>query len=408
MPYTPSRYRKTRVVCVSDTHNTTPPLPKGDVLIHAGDLTNQGSLSELQRAIAWIEKAPYEAKIVIAGNHDITLDPTFYSEHGRYFHNQNLQSPPACQAVLQNSPSIIYLNHTSAHIKLTNPDGPHTHFRVFGSPYSPEHGLWAFAYKPTEAAKLWTAIPTNTDILVTHTPPAKHCDASAVKGKGAGCEALRQALWRVRPKLHVCGHKHEGRGAEKVRWNTETISVPRVDLVMEERTEVWKDPGMGEGNRKMSLLDLTRRSAFCLDDLGDEYGYDDDDNSTAAVDGGEEVIGHGDHVPSVVGPESGEVPSSAREVEGLKVDGLSCGERVKAMLEFANGKEKEMSRVLEERQKMMGTTTEVLVGKPRRRETCIVNAAILANSWGGRKRFNKPIIVDIDLPVWEESFGDTR
>jgi hypothetical protein len=63
---------------------------------------------------------------------------------------------------------------------------------------------------------------------------------------------------------------------------------------------------------------------------------------------------------------------------------------------------------LEERQKMMGTTEnadhepEVLVGKPRRRETCIVNAAILANSWGGRKRFNKPIIVDIDLPIWEE------
>ena len=64
--------RKTRFVCVSDTHNSTPggafKLPKGgDVLIHAGDLTSQGTYSELEKAIKWIEEADFEAKIVIAG-----------------------------------------------------------------------------------------------------------------------------------------------------------------------------------------------------------------------------------------------------------------------------------------------------------------------------------------------------
>lgn len=39
--------RKTRIVCISDTHNCTVKLPAGDVLIHAGDLTNQGSFSEV-------------------------------------------------------------------------------------------------------------------------------------------------------------------------------------------------------------------------------------------------------------------------------------------------------------------------------------------------------------------------
>jgi Icc-related predicted phosphoesterase len=414
MPYPPSGFRKTRIVCVSDTHNTTSQFPKGDVFIHAGDLTNQGSLSELQRAIAWIEKAPYEVKIIIAGNHDITLDSTFYSKHGRYFHNQNLQSPSACQALLQSSPSITYLNHNSTHIKLTNPEGPHTHFRVFGSPYSPEHGLWAFAYKPTEAAKLWAEIPANTDILVTHTPPATHCDASAVKGKGEGCEALRQALWRVRPKLHVCGHKHEGRGAEKVRWNTGTFSVAPTKQVTEERTEVWVDPGMGEGNRKMSLVDLTGRTAFCLDSF--DSGHDDDYNGAASVGRGKTLIGDEIHVSSVGCPENGDVPSSAREVEALKeVDEWSCGEEAKAKLQFANSKKKEMSSALARSRDPVGTTevvdreteivdreTETIVGKLGRRETCVVNAAILVNSWGGRKRFNKPIVVDIDLPVWRE------
>ncbi len=63
--------RKTRFVCISDTHNASPGgafnLPKGDVLIHCGDFSNQGSFSELQKTIKWIEESDFEAKIVIAG-----------------------------------------------------------------------------------------------------------------------------------------------------------------------------------------------------------------------------------------------------------------------------------------------------------------------------------------------------
>lgn len=70
------QYRKTRFVCVSDTHNTSPDigafkLPKGDVLIHAGDLTKQGTSAELRKTLDWIENADFEEKIVIAGvGHD--------------------------------------------------------------------------------------------------------------------------------------------------------------------------------------------------------------------------------------------------------------------------------------------------------------------------------------------------
>ena len=63
------RTRKTRIVCISDTHNQTPKLPPGDVLIHAGDLTNQGSYSELQKTVDWLERSDFDAKIVIAGVH---------------------------------------------------------------------------------------------------------------------------------------------------------------------------------------------------------------------------------------------------------------------------------------------------------------------------------------------------
>ncbi|KAF1981521.1 hypothetical protein K402DRAFT_295003, partial [Aulographum hederae CBS 113979] len=56
-------HRRTRFVCISDTHNQQVALPKGDVLIHAGDLTNQGSYSELQKAVSWLQKQEFEVKI---------------------------------------------------------------------------------------------------------------------------------------------------------------------------------------------------------------------------------------------------------------------------------------------------------------------------------------------------------
>jgi hypothetical protein len=63
----PPKLAKTRIVCISDTHNQTPALPKGDVLIHAGDLTNQGTYSEMKKCVEWIEKSDFEVKVVVGG-----------------------------------------------------------------------------------------------------------------------------------------------------------------------------------------------------------------------------------------------------------------------------------------------------------------------------------------------------
>lgn len=72
VPDSPGGLQTVRVVCISDTHNANPAdgafkLPKGDVLIHAGDLTTQGTYRELQKTLSWIKNADYAAKIVIAG-----------------------------------------------------------------------------------------------------------------------------------------------------------------------------------------------------------------------------------------------------------------------------------------------------------------------------------------------------
>ncbi|KAI5924409.1 hypothetical protein F4810DRAFT_142303 [Camillea tinctor] len=141
IPNVRPRTRRTRFVCISDTHNRTVALPQGDVLIHSGDLTNMGSFTELSKQVSWLERADFECKIVVAGNHDLTLDSSFFAQWGSHFHNDaaNPQDPAACQALLAQSPSLTYLCHESRAIKLASPSGPRTAFSVFGSPHTPEH-----------------------------------------------------------------------------------------------------------------------------------------------------------------------------------------------------------------------------------------------------------------------------
>ena len=55
-----------RVVCISDTHNTQPQLPEGDLLIHAGDLTQSGTHAELEAQIGWLDRQPHRFKLEIA------------------------------------------------------------------------------------------------------------------------------------------------------------------------------------------------------------------------------------------------------------------------------------------------------------------------------------------------------
>lgn len=239
-----------RIVCISDTHNHAPgegfTLPQGDVLIHAGDLTNQGTYAELQKAISWLSKADFPIKVVVAGNHDISLDPDYSLKHKTGWTVLPTEME-ACRSLLIENPDIVYLQHSTAEINLPEKD---VSIRIFGSPYSPDRGTqnWAFQYDKHTAETFWDAVPENTDILITHTPPKGICDASKHWQEG-GCSALSTALSRVRPNLHVCGHCHEGRGAALIDWNSPSSEGARLETVP------WEDPG--RNNKKLSKYDLT-------------------------------------------------------------------------------------------------------------------------------------------------------
>ena len=44
-----------RFVLISDTHSQTTPVPDGDVLLHAGDLTTLGQPDDLKAQVEWLK-----------------------------------------------------------------------------------------------------------------------------------------------------------------------------------------------------------------------------------------------------------------------------------------------------------------------------------------------------------------
>jgi hypothetical protein len=53
----------TRFVCISDTHSHTFHVPTGDVLLHAGDLSSWGSLSQLIITVEWLKSLDHPVKM---------------------------------------------------------------------------------------------------------------------------------------------------------------------------------------------------------------------------------------------------------------------------------------------------------------------------------------------------------
>ncbi|KAF2746593.1 Metallo-dependent phosphatase [Sporormia fimetaria CBS 119925] len=368
--------RKTRIVCIADTHNNTPKLPKGDVLIHAGDLTNQGSYSELKKTVEWLEKADFEAKIVIAGNHDITLDAAFYEEHKANWKWPAPQHPAACKSLFRDSTSITYLENEAAMVYLESPAGPQTCFKVYGSPNTPRYAAWAFQYAPDEAPKIWEAIPPDADIVVTHTPPRGYGDAER-KGERAGCKALLQALNRVRPMLAVSGHIHEGRGVKRVQWNNDASQKASV-----RQAEAWTDPGLG--NNKLSLVNLTRKEGRPLD-------------NSAALTRWERKLSLASDAPT----------SKLRAQHCEAAGSLEANITISTSQGVCNGPEDTthggaIPRNHAAIRSAIGTPAIPNDAKSiSRRETVMINAAFLRPWLAGRPmQVNKPIVVDIELPVW--------
>jgi Icc-related predicted phosphoesterase len=84
--------------------------------------------------------------------------------------------------------------------------------KFYGSPWQPEFHNWAFNLsRGEELAEKWEQIPNDVDVLITHGPAYGILDYAPIGGH-VGCEELYRKIVEVKPKIHVCGHIHDGYG----------------------------------------------------------------------------------------------------------------------------------------------------------------------------------------------------
>ncbi|KAL0955416.1 hypothetical protein HGRIS_001663 [Hohenbuehelia grisea] len=166
----------------------------------------------------WLYALPHKVKIIIAGNHDLTLHEGWYDDNFQRWHRNGKEDLKPILDMLRGPEAqaarLVYLQDES-HSFQTKRDG--RTWTVYGSPWSPEFFNWAFNYERDKAEQYVGKYP-RADILLTHGPPYNALDATRLR-EHVGCRALAERLPLIRPRIHLFGHIHEAHGARVIDWD---------------------------------------------------------------------------------------------------------------------------------------------------------------------------------------------
>lgn len=170
-----------KILHISDTHGKhqiLKDLPNADVIVHTGDITEDGTEEEVKDFIEWFGQLPYKHKIFIAGNHDNCL------------YGANIEGLPDNMHYLYNDGITI--------------DG----IKFYGVPMFLQDDL------DGNFPELFGCIPADTDVLLTHQPPLGILDEQ--DGINYGDYTLYKRVMDVRPKYHLFGHLHHTEKTQEV------------------------------------------------------------------------------------------------------------------------------------------------------------------------------------------------
>lgn len=189
------------IVLASDLHGNLIDIPKCDLFILSGDISPHNinpdnkdivvhqHLNWINKKFSkWIERSEATNVVLVAGNHDFVFQDTL---------TKNLINLPQ---------KVKYLENSSTEIN---------GIKIWGTPWTPWYGDWAFVAPREENNKLeliYSLCPDDTDIIVSHGPPKDILDTTP-NGDNAGSMAFRNTLSRVNPKIATFGHIHSGYGA---------------------------------------------------------------------------------------------------------------------------------------------------------------------------------------------------
>ncbi|MBQ8969094.1 MAG: metallophosphatase domain-containing protein [Bacteroidaceae bacterium] len=157
-----------KILHISDTHNRHGQLrnmPKADVIVHCGDLTEMGTEGEVLDFLNWFMTLPYKYKIFVTGNHDLCL-----------WDAEQIEDLPD---------NVFFLQDRGVEIEGVN--------------------FFGIAYNHKE-----DAIPEGADVVVTHEPPTMILDQTM--GIHWGNAMLRNRIFQIKPRYHLFGHAHDAFG----------------------------------------------------------------------------------------------------------------------------------------------------------------------------------------------------
>jgi hypothetical protein len=229
-----------RIVALSDQHGFLPAVPPCDLLLVAGDICPDrfGSFPakvapDLQarwfdaKVRPWFEAAPAAHKIATWGNHDWCGQGCDWSRDAPG------TAPTATLQILVDQATDVPASEPAG--ALVPP------ISVWATPWSNQFMDWAFMKEPAQLAKVYDQIPVSVDVLVSHQPPHGYGDQSPDHGSGRlrhlGSRELLAAIERVRPRLVICGHIHEGYG----RYDHDGVPIYNVSVV-DERYRLTHQP----------------------------------------------------------------------------------------------------------------------------------------------------------------------
>ena len=176
-----------KLICISDTHgrHREVELSSADMIIHAGDMSKNGTKDQIQEFIDWFSSLDYQYKILVAGNHDFFFEQATSKEIKKMIPE-----------------GVIYLCDSGVDIE---------GLKLWGSPVQPWFHNWAFNRSAKRICEHWNEIPNDTDILITHVPPQHILDKNG-REELCGCPHLTPRVKEIKPRYHIFGHIHESYG----------------------------------------------------------------------------------------------------------------------------------------------------------------------------------------------------
>lgn len=185
-----------KITVTADLHGYLPNIPESELLLICGDIVPLNIQTDIRASKEWLlndfalwcAEQPIDKILFIAGNHDFVMQDTEWMQH--YFTKD-------CVATYIEDELFEYKD-----------------LKIWGTPWCKRFGRWAFMADNEKLSEIYSQIPEDLDILMTHDAPKQNnlglIHEDFYKGTDASNSVLSKIIDLRKPKVALCGHIHSG------------------------------------------------------------------------------------------------------------------------------------------------------------------------------------------------------